>query len=394
MKMQMMRTLWSTPSAGRVLVAIAASSLLASQAGALSFTPLGDLPLGDFNSTAYAISNDGTTVVGTGNSAVDSEAFRWTLDTGMLPLADLPGGGGESTAYGVSSDGSLIAGYGSVATGSGTSAASWSSPLYAPSDLGSLGDPNPYSRANGVSGDGSVIVGDTTVPSGFIQGFLWTSGGGMVSLGDLPGGPASSSAAAVSDNGLVIVGGSGVSGPTSEAFRWESNVMTGLGDLAGGIVLSNAYGVSGDGTTVVGDSISGNGLEAFIWTLAAGSMTGLGDLAGGTFDSHANDTNSDGSLIVGYGTAADDTKHATIWNSSGQIFDLNVIAAAVLPAGWILEEAFGISADGLSIVGRGNNPDGNNEAWLLQIDFAPVPEPGTGLLIALGLLALAAARRR
>jgi hypothetical protein len=83
-----------------------------------------------------------------------------------------------------------------------------------------------------------------------------------------------------------------------------------------------------------------------------------------------------------------------IWNASGDIFDLNEIAAAVLPTGWLLEEAFGISADGLSIVGRGNNADGNNEAWLLHLDFVPVPEPGTGLLMALGLLALAAARRR
>ena len=62
----------------------------------------------------------------------------------------------------------------------------------------------------------------------------------------------------------------------------------------------------------------------------------------------------------------------------------------MLPPGWLLEEAFGISSDGLAIVGRANNPDGNNEAFLLRLDTAPIPEPGTGALLALGLLALAA----
>ena len=65
-----------------------------------------------------------------------------------------------------------------------------------------------------------------------------------------------------------------------------------------------------------------------------------------------------------------------------------------IPAGWQLEDAFSISADGLSIVGRANNPDGNNEAFLLRLDSAPIPEPGTGLLVSFGLLVLAARRCR
>ena len=51
--------------------------------------------------------------------------------------------------------------------------------------------------------------------------------------------------------------------------------------------------------------------------------------------------------------------------------------------GWTLWNALGISADGLTIVGQGINPDGYTEAWM-----ATVPEPTTLILFALGGLML------
>jgi len=57
-------------------------------------------------------------------------------------------------------------------------------------------------------------------------------------------------------------------------------------------------------------------------------------------------------------------------------------------AGWSLERARGVSANGRTIVGTGTNPSGETEAWI-----AYLPEPGTGTLLVLGLL-LAARRRR
>src|SRR5215468_10180997 len=95
-------------------LAAASAALIASPAPAITFTPLGDLVGGDTNSTAYAISNDGSTVVGTSSALLGFEAFRWTQLTGMLTLGDLAGGSNDSAAYAASGTGSVIAGYGTA----------------------------------------------------------------------------------------------------------------------------------------------------------------------------------------------------------------------------------------------------------------------------------------
>ncbi|MDH4240689.1 MAG: PEP-CTERM sorting domain-containing protein [Phycisphaerae bacterium] len=51
--------------------------------------------------------------------------------------------------------------------------------------------------------------------------------------------------------------------------------------------------------------------------------------------------------------------------------------------GRTLTEARGISEDGLTIVGHGNNPSGNTEVWM-----ATIPEPSTLLLLGLGCVAV------
>lgn len=74
---------------------------------------LGLLPGGMFYSVAYAVSGDGSVVVGCGDSPNGwAEAALWTAETGWVGLGDLPGGDFYSIAYAVSPDGSIVVGRG------------------------------------------------------------------------------------------------------------------------------------------------------------------------------------------------------------------------------------------------------------------------------------------
>ena len=81
-----------------------------------SFMGLGGLPGGAFESHGQAVSADGSVVVGRSDPRGTSlvQAFRWTLDGGMVPLGDLPGEPFSSNALGVSGDGSVVVGMSAV----------------------------------------------------------------------------------------------------------------------------------------------------------------------------------------------------------------------------------------------------------------------------------------
>jgi uncharacterized membrane protein len=113
-------------------------------------------------------------------------------------------------------------------------------------------------------------------------------------------------------------------------------------------------------------------------------MVGLGDLAGGGFTSVANAVSGDGSVIVGYGNSASGVE-AFIWDETNGMRELDqvLINLGVDLTGWSLYEALGISADGTRIVGYGNHTGFGQEAWI-----AIIPEPGTALLLGMGLVAL------
>lgn len=108
----------------------------------------------------------------------------------------------------------------------------------------------------------------------------------LTPLGDLAAGSFNSQGIDVSDTGVVVGNGNDAVG--IQTFRWTSGGgMVGLGDMPGGSAFSSPNGgVSADGSVVVGYSDSTAGQQAFRWT-SGGGLVGLGDLPGGNFTSIA-----------------------------------------------------------------------------------------------------------
>lgn len=366
------------------IIAVGLRGALAS-ANQPSFMGLGDLPGSEFNSSAAAVSYDGSVVVGGSVSTMGHQGFRWTAATGMAPLGALTVPGSSNPALGVSGDGSVAVGMYQTSIQEGYR---WTAATGMVS-VGNLGAP--YTFAFAASGDGSVVVGSGL--TGALNGarcFRWTEASGIVSLGDLPSGANFCQAKGISADGHVIAGiGWGWTANRPEAFRWtEETGMVGLGDLPGGGFGSGASGISADGSVVFGSSDSGSSLhwEAFRWTEAEG-MIGLG-LLPGALESNALAASADGSIIVGNSDPATSSAAAFVWDAAhgmrslrGLLTDLGLDLT-----GWTLESANGVSADGRTIVGSGRNAFGQHEAWLVVI-----PEPS---VITIMLMGIVAGRRR
>ncbi len=94
----------------------------------------------------------------------------------------------------------------------------------------------------------------------------------LTALGDLPGGPFSSSAHNINNHGQVV-GVSSITGSDKHAFIWDSGEMTDLGDIPSGPNISSALGINDLGQ-VCGLSSTSNGPHFFIWE--SGTMTDLG----------------------------------------------------------------------------------------------------------------------
>ena len=336
--------------------------------------------------TVSGVSPDGTVVLGF--SHVDhpsgSEAFRWTKDNGRIGLGDLPGGDFASSAHASSFDGSIIVGQGK--SDSGREAFRWTEDG-GMVGLGSLPDGILSSCAFDVSADGSIIVGQRTTCLGS-ESFRWTAGLGMMGLGNLPGGSFEfgTRASAISADGNVVVGGAtSAAAPVYEAYHWTlEEGMVGLGDLPGGEFRSEASDVSADGSVIVGWSnsanCSGSDYEAFRWTVEEG-MVGLGDLPGGKFNSEAIAVSGDGSVVVGVSSSSL-YNEAFIWDvNSGMrsLKDVLIDDFSLDLEGWKLYYATGVSANGLTIVGWGETPTGNIGSWIAEI-----PEPCALSLLFLG----------
>lgn len=264
----------------------------------------------------------------------------------VVAVGDLPGGPDNATIRGVSTNGQYV--FGVSNSSNGFEAFIWTSG----GGMQSLGDlplGGFSSFANGVSNSG-VAVGRGVSTS--TRGFRWTSSGGMTQLPDLLSSSVSHQANAISSDGAVIVGQSNSLANGIRATTWSTLIgPVVLADLPGGTNFSDALGVNSTGEVIVGWSQSGNGREAARWV--AGIVSPLGDFSGGSFDSYANAASADGSVIVGRGWDANGAT-AFRWTATG---GMQLLGNSTIGGEAFNSEAFDVSDDGNIVVGRGNLPD-------------------------------------
>lgn len=370
----------------RVYIVIVFAVLLSSLriAHARSFNGLGELAGGDFYSSAYGVSDDGSVIVGSSiPTNQEQHAVRWTggviQDLGLLHF---PGYGTEfSYAMDASLDGAVVVG------------ASYRDSMQYPvrwtaeSGLSNLGQlpGTTYCGSSAVSADGSVTVGTcyTAVSSYTSQAFRWTESGGLMSLGYLPNARVLRAVArAVTPDGSKIVGQAVDQAGNQVAFMWTA--ATGMVQLPfppQGIWPTDATAVSADGRVVVGFSGPNAGIR---WVEGVG-VSLIGDLPGGNYYSEPTAMTPDGGIIVGRSKNAFGDR-AFIWDETNGIRDIADFLLAehgLNVGGWTLYSATGISADGRTIAGLGRNPTGGWEAWVARI-----PEPTCGSLFAIAFIAI------
>ncbi len=128
-----------------------------------------------------------------------------------------------------------------------------------------------------ISQNGNIVVGERNSAAGS-EAYRWTRAGGMLGLGDLPGGSFASGAFDVSADGSVVVGYGWVNfvGST-EAFIWDTtNGMQNLKDVlvndhglnVSGWTLTEALAISPDGLTIVRHGYNPGGYtEAWVATI-------------------------------------------------------------------------------------------------------------------------------
>lgn len=347
-----------------------------------TFSGVGDLPGGDFVSTADGISPDGLYITGTSISANGVEAYLLGPGANMVPLGDLSGGSFESYGEDVINGGAMVLGQ------------SFSGTCFEPfrwnnGTMTGLGDvPNGSCNMNpnmdftigmGVSDDGKVIAGTIGAANGDHAAFRWTSNGGMQQIAPIP----SKAVGVTPDGNYVICQVKAPSETAATIFDDNSGHQT-LPSLGGVLAISVPCDVIGP--MAVGGSSSPNsgvnGMEAVAWPLQNFTPTTaipLGDLPGGTFNSIAGGVSASGvivgesstgvvrsSSIFGYDT------EAFIYNYKGDstmrnLRDFLQTEFGLNLQGWTLTKAIEITDDGAAIVGWGVNPQGKDEGWIARI---------------------------
>lgn len=304
------------------------------------------------------INADGSVVVGYYGSDPE-EAFRWTSTSGIHLLGALPGGL-RSRAFAVSEDGLTVVGWSQ--SSSGDRAFRWTSK----GGMESLGvlSGGSVSYANDANFDGTVIVGSSESVFGY-RAFRWSESSGMQSLGVLLGGTRSEGTS-ISADGQTIVGSGNSKWGFNNTIRWNPDNGMQIIGLFDGAPYSQPTAVSSNGQVIVGlasNNTNGGSFWAFRWSISDGLIP-LCDIG-----SIANGANENGSAIVGYCNCSP-TVCPTLWLNNVSSVNLNnwLPTQGVDLSNWVLHIAEGISTDGKAIIGSGLHiPNNFNTVWIVNL---------------------------
>lgn len=347
------------------------AALLAVAGGACAasdFNPL-TIPTGIPAPYPTGISGDGSVIVGgpedNGSSTVGS-AVRWTNSGANVELLVTPVGTVNSSAKAISTDGSAIVGW--VAANSAPSQALlWTSGGF--QILTDLAGTTGGSKALGVSSTGSFVVGVGNL-SNVDQAVRWrTSDNSVLGLGQLAGGSGSRAAAVSSDGGIVI--GTAFNASSSQrAFIWResTSTMSELQMLAGAYNQSAANGISADGSIVAG-RVWGSLGRATYWTTSDNVAHDMGTLAGDN-NSGATAISANGQVIVGHSSNSGGDYRAFRWTQATGMQSVGQWLAGAgvsVPAGWKLLGATAVNQDGSVLVGDGTDASSNDVNWLARV---------------------------
>jgi uncharacterized membrane protein len=282
----------------------------------------------------------------TGDMADASAAIYYSnsdLVGGPVVIGAFPGGGGgfdqgSGEAYGISDNG-IAVGLAYDATNNPI-AFRWTQ-ADGMTRL-AVNRPDTFSRANGISRDGSVIYGWNDQDTGFRSGVIWVDGK-PIDLVDADGNPIGEALAASAD-GHVVVGAGYNTVNGSEAWRWTA--ATGAQPIG---LLASTPAKPGKRKALPAKIVRSERADA---RLAPGTN-------GFSFaEAYAFAVSDNGNFVVG-SSGSFPFREAIVWTPSGGMQHLADYAAAhgvAIPAGWDLNTADAVSADGQTIAGWGFGP--------------------------------------
>ena len=349
------------PQPLRLLLPVACLLTSTPGSGAAQFEAL-SLPGGVFFGNLTAISDDGTTIVGT-TFPLPNRAAYWSESEGLVVI-------GDGYAHNCSADGGVIvgnaAGYGAFRHIRGGMTSSLVPPV---SNL-------TFSGAYDVSPDGTVVVGNYGFTDGLdevVCAYRWDSGAGFEILVSVTNG-SWCNATGVDATGDIVCGFN-----EDRAFRWTASMgYEELPLLPGGMV---PHYMSTDGGDIVG-SYGEYGTGVFRWNSQNGMKILVADDAGNIPSYGPTPSLSpDGAVASAPGPLG--AVRALVWdqhNAARSAKDVLRYEHGLPVDDWTQLTVGGLSGDQTVVFGLGVDPLGVARTWVAHLDR---PFQATRLGIAL-----------